>query len=421
MKVEDLIPYINNPRNNENAVDKVASSISEFGFKNPIFVDKNNVVVNGHTRLLASKKLGLKEVPVIVIDDLTDTQIKAFRIADNKTSEYATWDEELLKLELEQLEEMSFDLDELNIDYSDFGLEIELDSFEGEYNEDNDIVEEPPKIPFSKQQDVWLLGKHRLMCGDSTSEEDVAKLTNGNLIDLVVTDPPYNVAVNDESEESLRARNRRTDGLKIKNDKLSNQDFSLFLEKIYSRYFEVMKEGASIYVFYADSETINFMSKFIEAGFHFAQNCIWNKQQFVMTRKDYHYKHEPCLYGWKLGEAHKWYSDRKQSSVWSFDRPFRNELHPTMKPIELIKYPISNSSKAGDIVLDLFGGSGSTMIASDILNRINYSMELDEKYVDVIVKRYINHKQNNGEDVYLLRDGNKIPYSEIEEEFNKEA
>ncbi len=421
MKVEDLIPYINNPRNNENAVDKVASSISEFGFKNPIVIDKNNVIINGHTRLLASKKLGLKEVPVIVADDLSEAQVKAFRIADNKTSEYATWDEELLKIELEQLEEMNFNLDDLNIDYSDFGLEIELDSFEGEYNEDNDIVEEPPKTPFSKQQDIWLLGKHRLMCGDSTSEEDVAKLTNGNLIDLVVTDPPYNVAVNDESEESLKARNRRTDGLKIKNDKLSNQDFSLFLEKIYSRYFEVMKEGASIYVFYADSETINFMSKFIEAGFHFAQNCIWNKQQFVMTRKDYHYKHEPCLYGWKLGEAHKWYSDRKQSSVWNFDRPFRNELHPTMKPIELIKYPISNSSKAGDIVLDLFGGSGSTMIASDILNRINYSMELDEKYVDVIVKRYINHKQNNGEDVYLLRDGNKIPYSEIEEEFNKEA
>ena len=421
MKVEDLIPYINNPRNNENAVDKVASSISEFGFKNPIIIDRNNIVINGHTRLLASKKLGLKEVPVIRADDLTEAQVKAFRIADNKTSEYATWNEDLLKLELEQLEEMVFNLEGLNIDYSEFDLEIELDDFEGEYNGENDIVEEPPKVPFSKQQDIWLLGKHRLMCGDSTSEEDVAKLTNGNLIDLVVTDPPYNVAVNDESEESLRARNRRTDGLKIKNDKLSNQDFSLFLEKIYSRYFEVMKEGASIYVFYADSETINFMSKFIEAGFHFAQNCIWNKQQFVMTRKDYHYKHEPCLYGWKLGEAHKWYSDRKQSSVWNFDRPFRNELHPTMKPIELIKYPISNSSKTGDIVLDLFGGSGSTMIASDILNRINYSMELDEKYVDVIVKRYINHKQNNGEDVYLLRGGNKIPYLEIEEEFNKEA
>ena len=421
MKVEDLIPYVNNPRNNENAVDKVASSIAEFGFKNPIIIDKNNVVINGHTRLLASKKLGLKEVPVIKADDLTEAQVKAFRITDNKTSEYAEWNEELLKLELEQLEEMNFNLDELSIDYSDFNMEVELDDFEEEYNEENDIIEEPPKVPFSKQQDIWLLGKHRLMCGDSTSEEDVTKLANGNLIDLVVTDPPYNVAVNDESEESLRARNRRTDGLKIKNDKLSNQDFSLFLEKIYSRYFEVMKEGASIYVFYADSETINFMSKFIEAGFHFAQNCIWNKQQFVMTRKDYHYKHEPCLYGWKLGEAHKWYSDRKQSSVWNFDRPFRNELHPTMKPIELIKYPISNSSKAGDIVLDLFGGSGSTLIASDILNRINYSMELDEKYVDVIVKRYINHKQNNGEDVYLLRNGNKIPYSEIEEEFNKEA
>ena len=199
---------------------------------------------------------------------------------------------------------------------------------------------------------------------------------------------------------------------------MTASEFPIFLEKIFTRYYETMKEGASIYVFYADSETINFMTKFMEAGFHFAQNCIWNKQQFVMTRKDYHYKHEPCLYGWKLGKAHNWYTDRKQSSVWDFDRPFKNELHPTMKPIDLIKYPIENSSKKGDVVLDLFGGSGSTLIAADILNRKSYLMELDPRYVDVIVKRYINHKDNNGEDVSLLRDGNIIPFNEIQSEFN---
>lgn len=420
LKVEELIPYINNPRNNIDAVDKVAASIKEFGFKVPIVIDKDNVVVTGHTRLLASKKLGLKEVPCVIADDLSPAQIKAFRIADNKVSEYAEWDEDMLKVELEELEEMDFNLDTVSIDFSDFDLDIgeDIEETGDNYDEENDIIEDAPKIPYSKEQDIWLLGKHRLMCGDSTKREDVEKLMNDEKADLVVTDPPYNVAVNNEDIESLKARNRRLDGLIIQNDKMTASEFPIFLEKIFTRYYEAMKEGASIYVFYADSETINFMTKFMEVGFHFAQNCIWNKQQFVMTRKDYHFKHEPCLYGWKLGKAHNWYTDRKQSSVWDFDRPFKNELHPTMKPIDLIKYPIENSSKKGDVVLDLFGGSGSTLIAADILNRKSYLMELDPRYVDVIVKRYINHKDNNGEDVSLLRDGNIIPFNEIQSEFN---
>lgn len=419
LKVEELIPYINNPRNNDDAIDKVAASIKEFGFKVPIVIDNNNVVVTGHTRLLASKKLGLQEVPCVIADDLSPAQIKAFRIADNKVSEYAQWKDDMLKVELEELEEMDFDLDSVNIDYSDFDIALDLEDIqEDAYNEENDIIEEAPKIPYSKEQDIWLLGKHRLMCGDSTKQEDVEKLMDGEKADLVVTDPPYNVAVNNEDIESLKARNRRLDGLIIQNDKMTASEFPIFLEKIFARYYETMKEGASIYVFYADSETINFMTKFTEAGFHFAQNCIWNKQQFVMTRKDYHYKHEPCLYGWKLGKAHNWYTDRKQSSVWDFDRPFKNELHPTMKPIDLIKYPIGNSSKKGDVVLDLFGGSGSTLIASDTLSRKSYLMELDPRYVDVIVKRYINHKDNDGEDVYLLRNGSIIPFNEIQSEFN---
>ncbi len=415
IQTSKLIPYVNNPRNNEDAVEKVMASIHEFGFKVPIVVDKNMVVVTGHTRLKAAKRLGIDEVPCVVADDLTEAQVKAFRIADNKVSEYAEWDEEALQVELEQLEELDFDLDSLSIDFSDFDLNIGED-VSCETMEEDDVELEPVAIPFSRQKDIWHLGVHTVMCGDSTEEEDVKRLLDNKKVDLVVTDPPYNVAVNDEDIESLKARNRRLDGLIIQNDKMTEEEFPIFLEKVFNIYHEVMKEGASIYVFYADSETINFMTKFIEAGFHFAQNCIWNKQQFVMTRKDYHYKHEPCLYGWKLGKAHNWYTDRKQSSVWDFDRPFKNELHPTMKPLDLLKYPIENSSQKGDVVLDLFGGSGSTLIACEETNRVNYSMELDEKYVDVIVRRYIRHK-GNADDVYLTRDGKTIPFSEIEGDF----
>ena len=400
IKVEDLIPYINNPRNNENAVDKVASSIAEFGFKNPIVIDKNNVVINGHTRLLASKKLGLKEVPCIVADDLTEAQVKAFRIADNKTSEYAEWNEELLKIELEQLEDMNFNLDELSIDYSDFNMEVELDNFEDEYDEEGDIIEEPPKVPFSKQQDIWLLGKHRLMCGDSTSEEDVAKLMNGVKADMVFTDPPYGV-----NYEGINNDNR--DGL----DNL--------LDKAFNNMMINSNEGSSVYCFHSD-RCADIFNDVFRKYCHFSSMIIWKKQSLVLSQTDYQSIHEPCMYGWFNNGKHNFYGDRKQISVWEYERE-TIEGHTTPKPVKLICNALNNSSKKENKVLDLFGGSGSTMIASDILNRINYSMELDEKYVDVIVKRYINHKQNNGEDVYLLRDGNKIPYSEIEEEFNKEA
>ena len=416
MKVEDLIPYINNPRNNENAVDKVASSIAEFGFKNPIFVDKNNVVVNGHTRLLASKKLGLKEVPVIVIDDLSEAQIKAFRIADNKTSEYAEWDEELLKIELEQLEEMDFDLNELSIDYSDFDLEVELDDFEGEYDEEDDIVEEPPKVPFSKQQDIWLLGRHRLMCGSSTEEEDVKLLMSGNKADMVFTDPPYlmgfNGNVNNDGSKSHNAIHGQ-----IKNDKMTKEEGQKFINSI----IDTIKNnviGAYYICFYRLGMHYVF-NALQENNIDYKSLIIWHKPGGTLSNSDYKSMYEPIFYGWI--DKHNYYGGTDGWDLWTINKTKKNDLHPTMKPIELMTKAINNSSKANEIVLDLFGGSGSTLIASEITNRINYSMELDEKYVDVIVKRYINHKQNNGEDVYLLRNGNKIPYSEIEEEFNKEA
>ena len=403
IKVEDLIPYINNPRNNENAVDKVASSIAEFGFKNPIFIDKNNVVVNGHTRLLASKKLGLKEVPCIVIDDLTDTQIKAFRIADNKTSEYAEWDEELLKIELEQLEEMDFDLNELSIDYSDFDLEVELDDFVGEYDEEDDVVEEPPKIPFSKQQDIWLLGKHRLMCGSSTEEEDVKLLMNGNKADMVFTDPPFGYYY----QSNMRTKEERFEILK-NDDKILD-------------FMPLVKKYSNGFIFICTAWKV--LEKWIPLFnnyFEMSNMIIWNKGGGGIgdLKKTFSTDYEVILVSHRGSEL----KGKRIGSVWDIKKDSASSyVHATQKPIELPRLAIIETTEKYNIILDLFGGSGSTLIASDITNRINYSMELDEKYVDVIVKRYINHKQNNGEDVYLLRNGNKIPYSEIEEEFNKEA
>lgn len=404
VSLDSVIPYVNNPRNNKNAIDKVASSIKEFGFKVPIVVDKDNVIITGHTRLLASQKLGLKEVPVIMADDLTDAQVKAFRIADNKVSEFAEWDNDLLAIEFEQLKELDFDLEltGFNLDEMDFGIEET-----GEYSEEDDVVEEPPAVPYSKRGDVWLLGKHRLMCGSSTEEEDVKVLMDGNKADLLVTDPPYNVAYEGKTKDALT----------IQNDKMNNDNFYQFLYDFYINAYNVLNDGCGFYIFHADTEGVNFRSALVNAGFKLAQCCVWVKNSMVMGRQDFHWQHEPCLYGWKPTSSHKWYTDRKQTTVWEFDRPTRNAEHPTMKPVPLIEYCINNSSRVGDIVLDCFGGSGTTLIASEINNRTNYSMELDEKYVDVIVKRYMAHKGNGGEDVKLIREDCVIDFADIEGEF----
>lgn len=409
LKVSDLIPYINNPRNNENAVDKVASSIKEFGFKVPIVIDKNNVVVNGHTRLLASKKLGLEEVPCIIADDLTDAQIKALRIADNKTSEYATWDEELLKIELEQLEELNFDLELTGFELDE--LEDFIDEeFECEYDEDDDIIEEPPKVPFSKQQDIWLLGRHRLMCGSSTEEEDVDRLMDGIRADMCFTDPPYNINYGNIKHPKFKQR-------EIQNDNMSHDDFREFCIK-YTNNIKKNVRGC-VYMAGPPGQDGRIMFTVADELLHCSTTIIWNKDQFTLGRGKYQNKYEPIWFGW-VESGVDFTDDRKLVNVWDIPRPKKSELHPTMKPVELVEMAL-NHNPSSKIVLEVFGGSGTTIIASEICNKQCFAMELDEKYVDVIVKRYINHKQNNGEDVYLLRDGNKIPYSEIEEEFNREA
>lgn len=381
--VDELIPYVNNPRQNDDAVDAVASSIKNFGFKVPIVVDGGNEIVNGHTRLKAAKKLGLDEVPVIVADDLTPEQIKAFRLADNKVGEIAEWDDSMLLSELEELAELEFDMTQFGFDDLDFvdeTAEIVEDEFDGE----------PPEEPKAKLGDIYKLGPHRLMCGDSTDSEQVATLLDGAQADLLLTDPPYNVAYEGKGKEALT----------IQNDSKDGGEFHLFLYDAFSAVKENMKAGASFYVWYASSEVINFHSSLEEAGFLVKQELIWNKNSMVLSRQDYHWKHEPCLYGWASGGSHAWYSDRKQTTVLNFDRPTVNKEHPTMKPVALFDYQMKNSSKAGDIILDPFGGSGTTIMACEQNGRCGYLMELDPRYVDVIIRRW---EEFTGEKAELVR------------------
>ncbi|EOA8288005.1 DNA modification methylase [Enterococcus faecalis] len=370
-KTEDLIPYEKNPRHNEDAITAVAKSIEKFGFKVPIVVDASNVIVNWHTRLKAAKYLGLKEVPTIIADDLTPEQIKAFRLADNKVGEIATWDEELLNTELDELADLDFDMTEFGFDLPDIeGEEVEVieDEFE----------EELPAEPISKLGDIYQLGRHRLMCGDSTNSLEVEKLMDNKKADLLITDPPYNVAYEGKGKEALT----------IKNDSKETNEFHSFLYEAFSAAINNMKLGSSFYVWYASSEVVNFHTALEEAGFLVKQELIWNKNSMVLSRQDYHWKHEPCLYGWASGGSHSWYSDRKQTTILNFDRPTVNKEHPTMKPVALFDYQIKNSSKQGDCILDLFGGSGTTLIACEQNEREAYLMELDPRYVDVIIARW---------------------------------
>lgn len=366
--LKDLKPYENNPRKNDDAVKYVAESIKEFGFKVPIVIDKNNVIVAGHTRYKAAKKLKMSEVPCIIADDLTDEQIKAFRLADNKVAEKAEWDFDLLNAELDDIIDLDMEL---------FGFEDALQDDAEEAVEDEFEVELPAE-PKSKLGDIYQLGDNRLMCGDSTVLEDVEKLMGGVQADMLLTDPPYNVNYEGKTKDKL----------KIKNDKMDNDNFRQFLIDAFSNADMVMKPGAVFYIWHADSEGYNFRGACFDVGWTVRQCLIWNKNSMVMGRQDYQWKHEPCLYGWKEGAGHLWASDRKQTTVINFDKPTRNDMHPTMKPIPLFDYQIKNNTKGGDVVLDLFGGSGTTIIACEQNGRRGYCMEYDPRYVDVIVDRW---------------------------------
>jgi DNA modification methylase len=391
-KTSELIEYENNPRNNEAAIDAVAKSISEFGFKVPIVITKENVIIAGHTRLKASLKLGLATVPCIVADDLTEGQIKAFRLADNKTAELASWDFTKLESELESIE----------MDMSVFGFEdLESKVPDNATDDDFDPSEELTETPYTKKDDIYLLGNHRVMCGDATIKESVDMLIQDEKVDLTFTDPPYNVDY------------EGTAG-KIMNDKMEDNTFYLFLFQAFKNMFDHTKPGGAIYVCHADTEGINFRTAFKNAGFKLAECLVWVKNALVLGRQDYHWRHEPILYGWREGAAHYFIDDRTQDTIWEYNKPKRNEEHPTMKPLELCGRAIANSSRVGEIVLDLFGGSGSTLIASDQLQRKARLMELDERFVDVIVKRFIKYK-GSSDDCYLIRNGEKIPVGTIED------
>jgi DNA modification methylase len=392
VKVNDLIEYDNNPRQNDDAVKYVANSIKEFGFKVPIVITSDNVIIAGHTRLKASVSLGLKEVPCIVADDLNEEQIQAFRLADNKTAEFSTWDMDLLEDELREL-----DIDMMLFGFEELFDELPDNATDDDFDEDTEL----PVTPYSEIGDIYELNGHRLMCGDSTKQKDVQKLLDGNQVDMVFTDPPYNV----DYEGSAG---------KIKNDKMKDDSFYLFLYDAFTNMYESSKPGAPIYVCHADTEGINFRRSFKNAGYKLAECLIWVKNALVLGRQDYHWRHEPILYGWKEGAAHYFVDDRTQDTIWEYNKPKRNDVHPTMKPLELVGKAISNSSKPRDKVLDLFGGSGSTMMASEQLGRISFLMELDERFVDVIVKRYINLVDSN-ENCYLIRNGKRAPLSSIDD------
>ena len=370
--IAKLVPYVNNARTHSpEQIKKLRSSLREFGFINPVIIDREYGVIAGHGRILAAKEEGIREVPCVFADHLTEAQKKAYIIADNRMAMDAGWDEELLRVEIEALQGMDFDplltgFDEKELAaLFDDGAEAKDDEF--------DVDEELEKPVFSKTGDVWTLGRHRLVCGDSTKAETYEVLMQGKKANLVVTDPPYNV-------------NYEGTAGKIKNDNMAAEKFYQFLLDAFTNMEKVMAEDASIYVFHADTEGLNFRRAFTDAGFYLSGCCIWKKPSLVLGRSPYQWQHEPVLYGWKKNGKHQWYPDRKQTTIWEFEKPRKNADHPTMKPIPLLAYPITNSSMSNTLILDPFGGSGSTLIACEQTDRSCCTIELDEKYCDVIRK-----------------------------------
>ena len=397
--IDKLIPYVNNARTHSpEQINKLRASLREFGFINPVIVDDKFNIVAGHGRVMAAQAEGIKEVPCVYVDYLTEAQKKAYILADNRMAMDAGWDEEMLRVELEALQDMAFDLSMTGFDEKELADLFKTD--EHVEDDDFDLDAALEKAAFVKKGDIWTVGRHRLMCGDATSAEDVAKLMDGKKANIIVTDPPYGVSF------------KSSDGLSIQNDSLKGDEFYQFLLQAFKNMADNLTKGGAAYVFHADTEGLNFRKAFIDAGFHLAGCCIWVKNSLVLGRSDYQWQHEPVLYGFLQNGNHPWYSDRKQTTIWNFDKPKRNKNHPTSKPLDLLGYPIQNSSQANGIVIDTFGGSGSTMMACEQTNRICYMMELDEKYASVILRRYVEDG-GSPDDVYCIRDGKRINYSDV--------
>ena len=402
--IAKLVPYVNNARTHSpEQILKLRSSLREFGFINPVIIDRDYGVIAGHGRILAAKEEGITEVPCVFADHLTEAQKKAYIIADNRMAMDAGWDEELLRVEIEALQAADFDPLLTGFDEAELA-DLFSDGSDKDVKDDGfDLTAALEKASFVERGDVWTVGKHRLVCGDATNAEDVALLMNGKRANLLLTDPPYGVSF------------KSSDGLTIQNDSLKNEEFYSFLLSAFKAAAEHMEKGGSAYVFHADTEGLNFRRAFTDAGFHLAGCCIWVKDSLVLGRSDYQWQHEPVLYGFLQNGKHAWYSDRKQTTVWQFAKPKRNENHPTSKPLDLLGYPIGNSTQENAVVLDTFGGSGSTMMACEQMNRVCHMMELDEKYASVILRRAVE----NGiapEDIFVERGGEKIPYSDLVKE-----
>ena len=403
-----LVPYVNNARTHSpEQLTKLRSSLREFGFINPVIIDRDFNVIAGHGRIAAAKEEGITEVPCVFVDYLTEAQKKAYILADNRMALDAGWDEELLRIEIESLQGADFD-----VSLTGFGEDEIADLFSGDgekdvKDDDFDLSAALEKAAFVERGDIWTVGRHRLLCGDATSAEDVAALMDGKKANLIVTDPPYNVAFKSGS------------GLSIQNDSMENGEFYTFLYNSFQNMAEHLEKGGAAYVFHADTEGLNFRKAFVDAGFHLAGVCIWVKNSLVLGRSDYQWQHEPVLYGFLKNGKHPWYSDRKQTTIWNYDKPKQNKNHPTSKPLDLLGYPICNSSQENAIVLDAFGGSGSTLMACEQTNRICFMCELDEKYASVILRRYVEDT-GDSENVYVVRNGEKIPYSALVKEVETE-
>lgn len=396
-----LVPYANNARTHSpEQVMKLRSSLREFGFINPIIIDRDYGVIAGHGRLLAAKEEGITEVPCVFVDYLTEAQKKAYILADNRMAMDAGWDEELLRVEIEALQCEAFDVSLTGFDEKELADLFKAGSDTDAEDDDYDLSAALEKAAFVERGDIWTVGRHRLMCGDATSAEDVTALMDGRKANLILTDPPYGVSFKSAS------------GLTIQNDSMKDEEFYNFLLAAFKNMADHLEKGGAAYVFHADTEGLNFRRAFIDAGFHLAGCCIWVKDSLVLGRSDYQWQHEPVLYGFMQNGKHPWYSDRKQTTIWNFAKPKWNANHPTSKPLDLLGYPIGNSTQENAIVIDTFGGSGSTLMACEQMNRTCYTMELDEKYASVILRRYVEDT-GNADGVYVFRNGEKLPYSAL--------
>jgi DNA modification methylase len=406
--IEKLIPYARNARtHSKEQVLQLRASLREFGFVNPVIVDKDYNIIAGHGRVLAAKEEGIPDVPCVFVEHMTDAQKRAYILADNRLAMNAGWDEEMLSVEIADLQGADFDISLLGFD--DKELEKLLAPEESDVQDDKfDLSAALEEAAFVLPGDIWTLGRHRLICGDATDSDTVKKLMDGRKANLVLTDPPYAVSYKSAS------------GLSIKNDSMKPEEFYQFLLSSFKNMAENLENGGSAYIFHADTEGENFRRAFREANFHLSGTCIWVKDSFVMGRSPYQWQHEPILYGWLKKGTHKWYAGRSEATIWNFSKPKKGGDHPTSKPLDLLAYPIKNSSQANGIVLDTFGGSGSTLIACEQSDRICNMLELDEKYASVILRRYAELKQNDGEDICCERNGQVLKYSDLAKEVERE-